>query len=179
MSLQYAEHGVTCEIELPLVQEVQIPISGYAAARQAKKGPQLVEQPIKQSILVGKRILIVEDEAFVAMDMETTLAEAGCEVVGPVASVEKGKLIVADTSCDAALLDANLAGCPVDELAALLTQKNIPFAFVTGYGRESLPEAFRVSAVLAKPFSPDQLRALVGALLYRDGGVVQLRQGQA
>jgi predicted homoserine dehydrogenase-like protein len=69
-----------------------------------------------------------------------------------------------------------LAGQSVDELAAALTQRNIPFAFVTGYGREALPLGFREAVVLGKPFSKHQLRSVVQALLYRSADVVQLRQ---
>lgn len=174
-SLQYAEHGLTCELRLPLVDEVQISIEGHAEPRHAEAEVQLALQPARQS-LAGKRILVIEDEAFVAMDIEDTLNEAGCLVLGPVATLEKGKALIADTDCDAALLDANLSGYPVDELAALLTQKNIPFAFVTGYGREALPEAFRASAVLAKPFNAEQLRTLVRVLLRDNDGVVRLRK---
>jgi hypothetical protein len=58
---------------------------------------------------------------------------------------------------DAALLDANLHGKPVDEIAAALTQRNVPFAFVTGYGRDSLPASFRTAPVISKPFTTEQL----------------------
>ena len=64
----------------------------------------------------------------------------------------------------------------VEELAVALTQENIPFAFVTGYGREALPRGFQEAVVLGKPFSKVQLRSVVQGLLYRDVDVVQLRQ---
>lgn len=111
-----------------------------------------------------------------ALDMQAVLMEAGCDVIGPAGSVAKAKALIADTICDAALLDANLAGHPVDELAALLTKKSVPFAFVTGYGLQGLPAAFRDAPVLAKPFSPNELRALVGTLLNHDGSVIPLRR---
>lgn len=62
-------------------------------------------------------------------------------------------------------MDANLGGHPVDELAASLTRENIPFAFVTGYGRDALPHGFRESLLLGKPFSPEQLLGVVRMLL--------------
>ena len=55
------------------------------------------------------------------------------------------------------LLDANLRGEPVDEVAAALTRRNVPFVFVTGYGRQALPESFGRSVVLTKPFTREQL----------------------
>jgi DNA-binding response OmpR family regulator len=132
-------------------------------------------QPISQT-LRGKRVLVVEDEPLLSMDMEASLTEVGCEVRGPAGTLQKAKQLIASLDCDAALLDANLAGESVEELAAALTQRNIPFAFVTGYGREALPQGFREAAVLGKPFSKDQLRSVVQSLLYRDADVVQLRK---
>jgi DNA-binding NarL/FixJ family response regulator len=113
------------------------------------------------------------------MELETILAEKGCEVVGPVGTLEQARSLVAEADCDAALLDVNLAGRPVDELALTLTQRNIPFAFVTGYGREALPHGFRDALVLNKPFGEDQLLGIVELLLYQGSGVVQLRQKKA
>jgi DNA-binding response OmpR family regulator len=112
----------------------------------------------------------------VAMDVESSLTAAGCEVIGPAATLERAKLLIEESDCDAALLDVNLAGQPVDELATLLTRKNRPFAFVTGYGRDALPSGFRGAVVLGKPFGADQLLATVEVLLYQPASVVQFRQ---
>jgi phosphoglycolate phosphatase-like HAD superfamily hydrolase len=60
------------------------------------------------------------------------------------------------------LLDANLRGEPVGDVAAALTRRNIPFVFVTGYGRQALRESFARATVLTKPFTADFLdRAVV------------------
>jgi DNA-binding response OmpR family regulator len=107
--------------------------------------------------------------------MESDLAAAGCEIVGPAATLESAKALVEAADYDAALLDVNLKGQPVDELATLLTKKNRPFAFVTGYGRDALPSGFRGAVVLGKPFSGDQLLATTEVLLYQPSSVVQLR----
>jgi len=66
---------------------------------------------------------------------------------------------------DAAIVDANLAGRSVNELAAALTRKRIPFAFVSGYGREGLPAEFRTAVLLGKPYTREQLLATVEQLL--------------
>jgi PAS domain S-box-containing protein len=173
--IHYRADGLTCEIALPLPQEAELPAGLYSTASQAVPASSAPHQPINQT-LKGKRVLIVEDEPLLSMDMEATLTEAGCEVRGPVGTLGKAKQLIAGTDCDAALLDANLAGQSVDELAAALTQRNIPFAFVTGYGKEALPHGFREAVVLGKPFSKQQLRSVVQALLYRSADVVQLRQ---
>jgi CheY-like chemotaxis protein len=104
-----------------------------------------------------KRILVIEDEALLSMDIEASLIEAGYAVVGPAATVERARQLVAEERLDGALVDANLSGNPVDDLVAALARRNIPFAFVTGYGRDALPEGFREAALLSKPFSSKAL----------------------
>ena len=174
-SVHYSTNGVTCEIKLPLAEKAPS-VGSHAAASKTTTGPSALQQQDNQLSLKGKRILVIEDEPLVSMDMELSLSAAGCEVIGPAGTIEDAKLLVEDANYDAALVDANLSGHPIDELAALLTQKNCPFAFVTGYGREALPRGFREGVMLGKPFSQDQLLAIVEALLYRTPTVVQLRQ---
>jgi PAS domain S-box-containing protein len=173
-SVDYRTDGLSCEIKLPLPDAAR-PGIGTAASKIAT-GPSLLAQPDNRRALQGKRILVIEDEPLVAMDVESSLTAAGCEVVGPAATLERAKLLIEESDCDAALLDVNLAGQPVDELATLLTRKNRPFAFVTGYGRDALPSGFRGAVVLGKPFSADQLLATVEVLLYQPASVVQFRQ---
>jgi PAS domain S-box-containing protein len=173
-SVDYRTDGLTCEIKLPLPETARPSID--TAGSKIATGPSLLAQSDNRRTLQGKRILVIEDEPLVAMDVESSLTAAGCEVVGPAATLERAKLLIEESDCDAALLDVNLAGQPVDELATLLTRKNRPFAFVTGYGREALPSGFRGAVVLGKPFGADQLLATVEVLLYQPASVVQFRQ---
>jgi PAS domain S-box-containing protein len=173
-SVDYRTDGLTCEIKLPLPETVRSSID--TAPSKIATGPSLLAQPDNRRTLQGKRILVIEDEPLVAMDVESSLTAAGCEVVGPAATLARAKLLIEESDCDAALLDVNLAGQPVDELATLLTRKNRPFAFVTGYGRDALPSGFRGAVVLGKPFGADQLLATVEVLLYQPASVVQFRQ---
>src|SRR5208282_2961430 len=106
--------------------------------------------------LTGKRLLVVEDEVLVAMDIVAALEGAGAEVVGSPATAKDALNIINDTSLDAALLDANLRGDPVTEIASALAALNVPFLFVTGYGPESLPKGFGGTLMLSKPFGQDQ-----------------------
>jgi DNA-binding response OmpR family regulator len=76
---------------------------------------------------------------------------------------------------DAALVDANLAGSTVEEVAATLARRGVPFAFVTGYGREALPKAFREAILVEKPFTQEQVIAALERLLARPSNVSQLR----
>lgn len=83
---------------------------------------------------------------------------------------------VAEQHFDGALLDANLRGQPVDDVAAALTRAKIPFAFVTGYSREALPPSFTRAKSLKKPFTEDQLLQVTGDLLtQRAAATVRLR----
>src|SRR5690606_36623500 len=116
---------------------------GAATAVAQRAAAESEEVGSRHDSLYGKRILIVEDEPLVAMDMAASLVAAGCEVAGPAGNLRDAKRLVADADFDAALLDANLAGSPVDELAAALARLEIPFAFATGYGQESLLSGFR------------------------------------
>jgi PAS domain S-box-containing protein len=175
-SMRYDMDGLTCEIELPLPKSPP-GLGGYSV--QARGASMVAARPPQESErgkLEGKRILVIEDEPLVAMDLESSLMAAGCEVVGPAGTIEEAKSLVADGRYDAALVDVNLAGHPVDEIAAALTQKNCPFAFVTGYGREALPRGFRDAIVLGKPFGQEQLVGAVELLLHREKDIVPLRQ---
>jgi CheY-like chemotaxis protein len=173
--INYYADGLTCEITLPIPKIASSRAVFHSATPSTAPAGELPEQPINQT-LVGKRVLIVEDEPLLSMDMEASLMEAGCVVRGPAGTLEMAKQMIAGMDYDAALLDANLAGQSVEELAAALTQRNIPFAFVTGYGREALPQGFQDAIVLGKPFSRVDLRSVVQALLYRDADLVKLRR---
>ena len=102
-SVDYRTDGLTCEIKLPLPEAARPSID--TAASKIATGPSLLAQPDNRRILQGKRILVIEDEPLVAMDVESTLATAGCEVVGPAATLERAKLLIEESDCDAVLLE--------------------------------------------------------------------------
>jgi len=108
--------------------------------------------------------------------LESMLTDAGCKIVGEAGTLDDARALCTDAVCDAALVDANLKGRPVDELALALTARNIPFAFVTGYGREALPKGFQDAIILGKPFTRAELLAVVALLGHGGPGVIQLRQ---
>jgi CheY-like chemotaxis protein len=174
-AVHYRADGVACDIRLPLAENTlsREGMSGVLSQARVSLAPSEWAGP---SGLRGKRILVVEDEPLIAMDIGASLSDAGCEVVGPAPSIESAKALIAAADFDAALLDANLGGRPADELAAALTRLNIPFIFVTGYGREGLPEAFRQGPVISKPFMPEQAVAMLARLLQKNENVVQIRQ---
>ena len=116
--------------------------------------------------LPGRRILLVEDEALVAMLLETILEDMGCVTVGPAATVEEGLAVVADAApLDAALLDVNVGGQLVFPIAEALKTRGVPFVFSTGYGAAGLSEAWRGHPTVQKPFTEAAVRnALMQAM---------------
>jgi len=116
--------------------------------------------------LVGRRILVVEDEMMIAMLVEDMLSELGCSVVGPAHALDTAlDLAQTEVGLDAALLDVNLGGQPVFAVADALRAKGVPAIFSTGYGDAGLREVDRGSPVLQKPFrAGDLARALSQAL---------------
>ncbi|WP_207484043.1 response regulator [Arenibaculum pallidiluteum] len=115
--------------------------------------------------LAGKRILLVEDEFFVAMALEELLRSLGCDVLGPVADLDEALRIAAGAEIDAAVLDVDVRGRPVFPLAEALAARGIGFVLATGHGAEALPEAYRTVPRLRKPFQPRELQAGIAAAL--------------
>jgi DNA-binding response OmpR family regulator len=104
------------------------------------------------------RVLVVEDEFFIALDIGQQLAEAGFEVVGPAPSVAKALRLVAEPGCDAAILDINLGGETSEPVAQKLRESDTPFIVLSGYSTDSLPW-FGGATVLSKPLRMDDLVA--------------------
>jgi two-component sensor histidine kinase/CheY-like chemotaxis protein len=161
--------GIRWEITLPLPKIVPraAPKADAPAADYAVVGLHVAianEVPGAKP-LKGKRILVVEDEPLVAMEMASQLTNAGAEIAGPAGNPAEAMKLISDERFDAALLDANLGSQPVDEIAAALTRKDVPFAFVSGYGRDSLPKSFGNAELLSKPFDPGRLLSVASGLV--------------
>ena len=107
------------------------------------------------------RILLVEDEALVAMLVEEELLDAGAEVIGPACSVAEALGLVEQAARDGglhtAVLDINLAGESALPVADRLAALGVPFVFATGYGAECDRGPHRAAPVLTKPFDIAQL----------------------
>ncbi len=161
---------------------ITIPLPADVPSLDATRTSQMVDVAPKQpptadtpaAPLQGRRLLVVEDEPLVSMDIRAGLEDAGAEVVGPAGTSEEALALIETRRIDAALLDGNLRGRPVDDIAAALARRNIPFAFVTGYGAQSLPRPFTQAAILSKPFSRQQLLEAAVQLLDRPKAAVRL-----
>jgi CheY-like chemotaxis protein len=115
--------------------------------------------------LQGTRVLLVEDEGLVAMSVEDMLADLGCTVAAQAGSVPEALEKARAGGFEVALLDVSLHGKKVFPVAEFLSDNGIPFAFVSGYGRAGLPEAFSTRPVVPKPFELKELSAALAAAL--------------
>jgi CheY-like chemotaxis protein len=98
------------------------------------------------------RILIVEDEMLVAMNIEDMLLDLGHEVAGLASRLEPALSLAREGQFDLAMLDVNLAGQQSFPIADVLIDRGIPFLFATGYGIKGIAEEYRNWPVLQKPF---------------------------
>jgi CheY-like chemotaxis protein len=106
----------------------------------------------------GARILIVEDEPFIALTLEDMLLELGFTVAGTVAHVPEAlAFLEGENPIDAALLDVNIGSQKIDPVADLLAARACPFVFTTGYGRSGVPAAHNTRAVVQKPFRLEEI----------------------
>jgi DNA-binding response OmpR family regulator len=115
------------------------------------------------SPLQGARILIVEDESILAMELEDQLRREGCAVIGPVSREAQALAALERDRPDAVVLDLNLNGKLATDLADALFARRIPFVIVTGYGKRQYDiPALRDAPRLHKPIkTQDLVRALV------------------
>lgn len=107
------------------------------------------------SVLVGKRILIVEDEVLVAMLLEDMVVQLGAELAGTASNLEEGLALVTQQDFDAAILDMNLGEHDSRPIADKLKSRSIPFILATGYGGSaSNPHGIMI---LEKPYVVEEI----------------------
>ncbi|WP_374307291.1 response regulator [Methylocella sp.] len=109
----------------------------------------------------GKRILIVEDEPFVAVSLQDALNEFGFDVAACVGDVRGAIDVIGRERLDGALLDVRLGGERSDAVADLLALRDCPFFFTTGFDQADLPPAHAKRAVLRKPFGGAELARML------------------
>lgn len=122
---------------------------------------------LPETPLRGLKVLIVEDETLVAMLIEEYLLEFGCEVVFSASRVAKAMSGLNSCRVDAAVLDVNVAGESVAQLAETLYERGIPFIFASGYGAKGVDRRWSgvPVPVLQKPFTGADLHAALLASL--------------
>ncbi len=103
------------------------------------------------------RLLIVEDEPLLALDLSEVLGEAGYTVAGIAADVDAAVALIKQGVVDIAIIDANLAGESASPVAVALTACGLPYIVMSGYSAEQLAENFPGAAFLQKPVLTDEI----------------------
>jgi DNA-binding response OmpR family regulator len=115
--------------------------------------------------LDGVRVLVVEDEYLVAALIEEVLQSAGCIVSGPISRLAEAMNAAGREACEIAVLDVNLAGERVFPVAEILSQRDIPFLFLTGYTTGVVPREYADRPRVCKPFRMADLLGALSSLL--------------
>lgn len=121
--------------------------------------------------LAGKRILIVEDEYWLATEIAGALEAVGAEIIGPASTLEHARRLLARHKPDCAVLDVNLHGQMVFPIADHLRSVAVPFAIASGYDKQALPASLADVPHFKKPFDPRALRSLLPTLIAGDAGM--------
>jgi DNA-binding response OmpR family regulator len=121
--------------------------------------------------LAGRRLLVIEDEYFIADDIARALTGLGAEIIGPLPDLADAEgLLKRGDAIDAALLDINIRNEMVFPLARLLRSRNVPFVFMTGYDKTSVVAEFQDVQLWGKPLNiPRLARSLTDMLRERPG----------
>ena len=111
----------------------------------------------------GKRVLVVEDELMIRMLLQDMLADLGHTLAGEAGRIEEALALAKEGEFDVAILDVNLNGQPISPVVEILIKRGLPFVFATGYGQRGVPEPYRGSPTLQKPFQADALAEAINA----------------
>jgi PAS domain S-box-containing protein len=150
VALDWRPEGLEVRLDIPTGAQARTAesIPAYRPGLAVDDGP----------ALRGQHVLIVEDEAVVAMELARVLTAAGAKVVGPAGTIEEALDLLNDGQpIDRALLDVNLGGRLITPVAAALTDQRIPFVYLTGYQEPDVDDG----PILRKPVATS---ALLGAL---------------
>lgn len=111
------------------------------------------------------RILLVEDEAMIALLVEDMVADFSGELVATAARLDDAVAQASEREFDLAILDLNLAGTFTYPVADVLRRRGIPFVFATGYGTSGLAPGYENEVTLQKPFVADELEKVIRKIL--------------
>ncbi len=156
LAFDWNPEGLGVEIKLPAV---------LFSAKPAEPAEAETEQQARLSPSPDeRRILVVEDEELIALELSVELSRLGWAIVGPAATLAEAQSLLA-RPVDAAVLDVNLRGRPVYPLAEALAERHVPFLFCTGYEMVDPEGRFPDAPVIRKPVHPEAISAALSDLL--------------
>ena len=163
LDCSFAREGLTCTLVGAFQRPgIEFPRMTAPGKEGFANGPRDRFAPI-----TGKRILVVEDEPLVALQLQADLESAGLHVVGPIGNLAQGIAAATSEEFDAALVDVSLGQDTSAPIADQLLLRRIPFAFATGYADVSLlPAHLRRITRLSKPYAAHQVRELLDGLFF-------------
>jgi two-component sensor histidine kinase/CheY-like chemotaxis protein len=159
--------GGTAELEFPpegLLWKLKCPL---ASVLESGRATSATTRPLQAPIPFprGPRVLIVEDELLVALEIEQALLRGGFTIAGFASRAEAAIRIIEDHGCEAAVLDVRLADGNSLAITEVLARRSIPFVLLTAYSRDHLPVELRAVSYLHKPLQPDALVECLRRLL--------------
>lgn len=155
--------GLRCEFAVPCGEKTGVADLLVKGSQESSNAD--IEQLIALS---GNRILVVEDEAIVALALSDLLHELGFEVIGPFGNLGEAAHATEALDFEAAILDVNLDGQMIYHVADALSKRGVPFVFVTGYGPESISSRFRHIPVIQKPIEREKIERMFIRLVNND-----------
>jgi CheY-like chemotaxis protein len=163
--VEYAAGGVRARFLLPAKNISSIDIRSEQRKEIVRPGP---KQNIRSDLLSDVKILLVEDQMLIAMDLEAMLALKGATHTVTSGSSDDALKILKSFAPDVAVLDINLGVGTSLPVAEELLKRNIPFIFATGYGDQSwIPPALIATPVVRKPYDGDELLEAISRVLQR------------
>ncbi|WOI53181.1 HWE histidine kinase domain-containing protein [Parvularcula sp. LCG005] len=158
VNCDWRSDGLVCELVLPM--------------KDAAKAVQAEEAPAETSTSTARKVLVVEDEALTALDLEWRLQDAGYEVLGPAGTLQAANDILKTDRPSIALLDTNLNGERTFTLAMNLLADDVPVIFCTGYNSlDDAPRALAGCPIVQKPYQEKALLTAINKLLEESSSV--------
>lgn len=152
---KWAPTGLQCQMMIPRSELAKSRVFSPLLVANSGRGTVVGVKHDSKS-----RVLLVEDEALVAMMIQETLKEFGYQVVGPLNTASEALAAAREGHFDAAVLDINLGDGLVYTVAEILGVRGVPFIFVTGYDADSVDPRFSGVPIFQKPIERDMLQKI-------------------
>ena len=167
-TFEWAPPGMQCTFSIP-------PAIMPARAKPERVSNGAADGARPSHCAVGRRVLLVEDEALVAMMIQECLTESGHSVVGPICARRRRAAAAKEGDFDAAILDINLGDGMAYPVADIVAARGVPFVFVTGYEADTVDERFSDVPILQKPIE----RQMLQGMFLSPSNVVAVTRGEA